>query len=85
MRSDGGDGLIKKLDQLKAVGFRVLLTGCDGDLLVDRQMEMVKMLEGKGVEVAGHFVGRGYHGVETKPVHPVIKSFIFFLSRKFSL
>ena len=31
------------------------MSGCDGDQLFDHQVELVKMLEQKGVHVAGYF------------------------------
>ncbi|KAJ7975622.1 carboxylesterase 1-like [Quillaja saponaria] len=51
------------LDRIRLLGWRVLVTGCDGDPLIDRQMELVKLLEKKGVQVVGHFSEGGYHGV----------------------
>ncbi|KAB2632412.1 carboxylesterase 1-like [Pyrus ussuriensis x Pyrus communis] len=70
-----GDGLSERLDQLKAAGFRVLVAGSDGDLLIDRQMEVAKMLKENGVEVVEHFVEGGYHGVVDKDLFAVVKSF----------
>ena len=71
------------LDQIKLIGWKVLVTGCDGDPLVDRQIELAKMLEEKGVQVVGHFGVGDYHMVEvTEPskaqaLHVVLKRFIF--------
>ncbi|CAL5404929.1 unnamed protein product [Camellia sinensis] len=52
------------LDKMKLLGWKVMVTGCDGDPLIDRQMEFAKMLEKKGVEVVGQFDEGGYHGLE---------------------
>lgn len=45
------------------VGHRLWMEGCDGDLLVNRQVGFEKFLEEKGVHVEGHFFRGGYHGV----------------------
>lgn len=77
----GGDS--KCFDQVKALGWRVLVTGSEGDPLVDRQIEMVKMLEEKGVQVVSQFIEGGYHGAQdvepskAKPVFELVKPFIF--------
>lgn len=43
---------------------RCLVTGHGQDPLLDRQRELVRMLEGRGVQVVSHFDEDGCHGVE---------------------
>ena len=73
----------KLLDQIKRLGWKVLVIGCDGDPLIDRQIELVRMLEAKSVQVVGHFSVGGYHMVhvtdpsKAEALHAVLKGFIF--------
>ncbi|GLT49310.1 hypothetical protein SLA2020_228740 [Shorea laevis] len=73
----------KLLKKVRSVGWRVLINGCEGDPLVDKQKEVVKLMEENGVEVIGHFVAGGFHGVETfdsswaKALDAMMKIFIF--------
>lgn len=77
----GGSGLVERVKEL---GWRVLVTGCSGDPLVDRLRELVKMLEERGVRVEGHFTEGDYHGVEimepqnSEPFFEVVKNFVGF-------
>ncbi|KAK4489478.1 hypothetical protein RD792_005287 [Penstemon davidsonii] len=52
------------LMKVKDQGWRLLVTGCCGDPLVDRQIEFMKMLKEKGLEVSGEFSEGGFHGCE---------------------
>ena len=58
------------------------MSGYDGDPLFDHQVELVKMLEQKGVHVASHFGDGDFHGVEyddptkAKAWFKVVKDFI---------
>ncbi|EYU25033.1 hypothetical protein ABFS82_06G040000 [Erythranthe guttata] len=52
------------VEKVKDQGLRLLVTGCDGDPLVDRQIELVKMLKDKGVDVVDQFSDGGFHGCE---------------------
>ncbi|XP_057446328.1 carboxylesterase 1-like [Lotus japonicus] len=75
------DSLVK-LEKIKRLGWRVLVTGCDGDQLMDRQVGLVRLMEKKGVRVVGHFTEGDYHGVQdreplkAKQLFGVIKDFI---------
>lgn len=57
---NGGD---KVLEKIRLFGWRVAVFGCDGDQLVDRQRELVKLLEGKSVNVVGQFYSGDRHGI----------------------
>ncbi|PQP92792.1 carboxylesterase 1 [Prunus yedoensis var. nudiflora] len=69
---------------IREMGCRVLVAGCFGDPLIDRQMELGKMLEGKGVRTMTHF-GNGFHGLEVSDpskapaLFNVLKNFIYEL------
>ncbi|KAM7491689.1 hypothetical protein LguiA_034610 [Lonicera macranthoides] len=73
----------RALDWIRMLGWKVMVTGCDGDPLIDRQIELVKLLEKKGVEVVGKFSRGDYHGIEVfepskgKTFCVVLKDFIF--------
>ncbi|CAN0887379.1 Carboxylesterase 1 [Linum grandiflorum] len=58
----------KLLEKIRAVGWRVAVIGYEGDPLVDRQKELAKLLEEKGVDVAGCFASGGSHGLEIMDV-----------------
>ncbi|XP_041002722.1 carboxylesterase 1-like [Juglans microcarpa x Juglans regia] len=78
------EGGSQRLQKIKLLGWRVLVTGCDGDPLIDRQMELIAMMEEKGVVVESQFGKGGYHGVEILSDQPskakalcvVLKNFI---------
>ena len=57
------NGGAKVLDRVRELEWRVVVFGCDGDQLVDRQMELVKLLQDKGVHVVGQFYSGGRHGI----------------------
>ncbi|KAL0299457.1 UNVERIFIED_CONTAM: putative carboxylesterase [Sesamum radiatum] len=72
-------------EKLRDQGWRVLVTGCDGDPMVDRQIGLVKMLKEKGVDAVGEFSKGGFHGVEhfddskAKILYSVVKNFVLSL------
>ncbi|PHT41223.1 hypothetical protein CQW23_20077 [Capsicum baccatum] len=69
-------------DQVKIQGWRILMIDCDGDPMIDRQIEVLKMLKKKGVQVVGCFSEGGFHGREyfdgmkLKELALVIKEFV---------
>lgn len=70
------------LENIKLLGWRIFVTGCDGDPLIDRQIQLVKLMEEKGVAVVSKFREGDYHGVEifepskAKAFHVVLKNFM---------
>ncbi|CAI8604570.1 unnamed protein product [Vicia faba] len=78
-----GDG-VGVLDRVRELGWRVLVSGCEGDPLMDHQMVMATVMEEKGVVVVRSFTAGGCHGVEVrdlikrKQLHNLIKDFISF-------
>ncbi|XP_059629406.1 carboxylesterase 1-like [Cornus florida] len=74
-------GGVQACEQIKMLGWRVIVIGCDGDPLVDRQMELVKVLEKKGVQVVSKFSEGGCHGFDLEPskaveLFSVVKDFM---------
>nr|XP_027085048.1 probable carboxylesterase 120 [Coffea arabica] len=53
-----------QFDQVKALGWKILVTDFDGDPLRDRQIELWKKSEENGVSVTGKFDEGGSHGYE---------------------
>ncbi|KAK1362072.1 Alpha/beta hydrolase-3 [Heracleum sosnowskyi] len=51
-------------DWIKKLGWRVMVQGCDGDPLLDRQVELVKLMQQKGIEVVSKFDEAGCHAIE---------------------
>lgn len=64
-----------KLEKVKKLGWRVAIAGCDGDRLYDKQVEVFKLLERRGVDVVGNFSKGDYHGVF---VTETTKALLFF-------
>ncbi|XP_062092201.1 carboxylesterase 1 [Humulus lupulus] len=58
------DRLSDYCDRIKGLGWRLLVAGCDGDPLIDRQVELVEMFKKNGVDVISQFWKGYYHGVE---------------------
>ncbi|KAI4347472.1 hypothetical protein L6164_008284 [Bauhinia variegata] len=59
MLNDGSRA--KPLDEIKRLGWRILVKGVHGDPLIDREMEFAQMLKSRGIRVAEHY-SEGYHG-----------------------
>ncbi|KAI4351841.1 hypothetical protein L6164_006151 [Bauhinia variegata] len=73
----------KQLDEMERLRWRVLVTGCDGDPLFNRQREVVNLVAHKRVRVVEFFVPGQYHGIQdhepskAKPLFDVVKHFTF--------
>ncbi|KAK7280030.1 hypothetical protein RJT34_25092 [Clitoria ternatea] len=74
-------GGAKALDQIRLLGWRCAVFGVEGDPLVDRERELVKLLEHKSVHVVGQFYEGGRHGIfigdpsMSQKVFDLVKSF----------
>lgn len=70
------------LDRVRKLGWRVLVSGCEGDPLIDHQMALARVMEDKGVVVVRSFTAGGCHGAEVrdlikqKQLNDLIKDFI---------
>ncbi|KAI6696252.1 hypothetical protein NL676_016371 [Syzygium grande] len=79
---DGGFKLSEGLDKIRSLGWRILVTGYDGDLLIDRQGELAKLLKEKGVSVVSDFTEGGFHMIDllepdkSKPLVQTLKTFM---------
>ncbi|XP_074361621.1 carboxylesterase 1-like [Apium graveolens] len=51
-------------DWIRKLGLRVMVKGCDGDPLRDRQVELVKMMNERGIEVVSSFDEGYFHGID---------------------
>ncbi|KAE8653804.1 Carboxylesterase 1 [Hibiscus syriacus] len=59
-----GEDSFGGLEEMEGLGWRVLVTGSDGDHMIERQKELVKMMEKKGIKVVGRFGVGDFHGFE---------------------
>ncbi|KAK7270807.1 hypothetical protein RJT34_26246 [Clitoria ternatea] len=70
------------VEKVRELGWRVLVSGNGGDPLVDREKDLVELLEEKGVKVTWDFEEDGYHGVEhqdaskAKKLVEMVKGFV---------
>lgn len=73
---------VGKLGRVRELGWRVLVSSNGGDPCVDREKELVELLEEKGVHVVSDFDEQGCHGVEyrdaskAKKLVEVVKHFV---------
>ncbi|KAL3652138.1 hypothetical protein CASFOL_001819 [Castilleja foliolosa] len=78
MGNGGSEGLV----EIRRLGWRIMVTGCFDDPLVDAGLDCAKVLEAKGLKIV-KFFGDGYHGMEvfdpdmSGPLYDAIKEFIF--------
>lgn len=50
--------------EIKRLGWKIMVTGCDGDPLIDHQVKFVKNLKEGGIDVISRFCEGFYHGYE---------------------
>ncbi|KAK7860378.1 carboxylesterase 1 [Quercus suber] len=56
--------VVEEFDQIKKLGWLIVVTGCDGDPLSDSQKKLVEMLKKKDIKVETQFKEGDYHAVE---------------------
>ncbi|KAL3834530.1 hypothetical protein ACJIZ3_009266 [Penstemon smallii] len=72
----------KILMKVKDQGWKLLVIGCNGDPLVDRQIEFMRMIKDKGLDVIGEFSDGGCHSCEfmdeskAKILFGIVKNFV---------
>ncbi|KAH9678114.1 putative carboxylesterase 120 [Citrus sinensis] len=70
----------KVLGQFRLLGWRVMVTGGSEDTLFDRQVDLAKMMEQKGVNVVSYFDDSGHSllrdPIKLEALHVTIKNFI---------
>lgn len=72
---------LEKFDKIRALGWKVLVSGNSGEPIVDREIELAQLMEEKGVQVVKDFE-EGYHAIEyfdplkAKQLIELIKGFI---------
>lgn len=77
-----GDGP-ERVEKIQRLGWKVLVTGTEGDPLVDRGKEVAKMMKEKKLKVFGYFTEGGYHGMQdedlqkAKELYKVVKKFMY--------
>ncbi|KAI9078216.1 hypothetical protein K1719_039830 [Acacia pycnantha] len=71
----------QKMEKITKVGWRVMVSGNEGDPLVDREKEVATLMEEKGVKVVTDFEEAGSHGVEL--VDPAVASRLIGLIKQF--
>ncbi|KNA24632.1 hypothetical protein SOVF_014060 [Spinacia oleracea] len=71
-----GDGL-KLWDRVRDLGWEIGVAGCDGDPLFDRNVELVKVLERRGLSVRAMFDKGGSHGMFVSDISKTIELFEF--------
>ncbi|CAL5185090.1 unnamed protein product [Lathyrus oleraceus] len=59
-----GNDIDEKFEKIKDQGWKVLVSMNGGDLLVDRNKELVKLMKEKGVDVVVDYQEGGFHGIE---------------------
>ncbi|KAK3447290.1 carboxylesterase 1 [Eucalyptus grandis] len=79
---DGGSKISEGVDKMRSLGWRLLVAGCDGDPLFDRQVEFAQMMQEKGVSVVRVLTEGGHHAIEvrepdkSKPLLQTLKTFM---------
>ncbi|KAK6926324.1 Alpha/beta hydrolase fold-3 [Dillenia turbinata] len=66
----------KKYDPIKALGWRVMVTGYSGDTLFDRQIQIAQILEDAGLEVVTKFEEGGFHGADVLEPSKALELFV---------
>ena len=83
-----GGGPDHHIDQIRKLGWWVLVIGCDGDPLIDRQRELVEIVNKKGVLVEAQFNKGDYHGVQlmdATKANPLFEFLSHFIKPRFAL
>ncbi|XP_019186272.1 PREDICTED: carboxylesterase 1-like [Ipomoea nil] len=51
-------------DEVKRLGWKIWVSGSEGDPTIDRQVEVLNSLQNMGVKAVGRFIQGGRHGIE---------------------